>query len=796
MRSRPGHPSPVAFRKYGQSPPRTEDGRLLQGTGCFTDDINIPRQAFGFVLRSPHPHARIVSLDRAAARALPGVLGVFTGEDVAAAELGFLPCISPQRNRDGTLCAVPPYPLLAQGRVRFAGEGVAFVVAESLALARDAAERIEVRYEVLPAVVETARALDADAPPIWDAGNLCLDWALGDESAVDSVFRDAAHVTRLDLVNNRIIVASMEPRGAVAQYDAGLDAFTLHCGTQGAHNLRGHIETVLKVPSNRVRVITRDVGGGFGMKTAPYPEYLLTLFAAKTLGRPVKWISDRSEAFLSDAQARDQVTHAELALDRDGRFLALRIDTIANMGAYLSTFAPEVPTVPAASMHCGVYGIPKVFAHVRCAFTNTTPVEAYRGSGRPEAAYTVERLVDQAARELGIDPAELRRRNFVAPEKFPFRTATGLTYDSADYARCLDDALELSRWHAFDSRRAEANARGRLRGIGMAAYTEICGIGAQEFARLKFDASGAVTLLVGTQSTGQGHETVFAQVAADILRLPMDRIRVVQGDTEAVDYGRGTGGSRSLQIVGPAIRLAGERLIAKARRIAAHALEAAEADLVFDEAPESGLGRFAVAGTDRALGWTEVIARAFASTKLPPEIEPGLSEHAHYKQEAYSFPNGCHVAEVEIDPATGALDVVAYIAVDDFGRIVNPALVMGQVHGALAQGLGQALVERCAYDAASGQLATGSFMDYALPRAADFPAPVTKWNEVPSPANPLGVKGCAEAGCVGGPPAVVNAVIDALAPLGFTAIDMPVTSEVIWRAIHGTRAVEQGGTGD
>lgn len=774
----------VAFRKYGQSPQRVEDPRLLRGNGCFTDDINLHRQFFGFVLRSPHAHARILNLDTAPAVSTPGVLSVFTGADIAAAGLGFLPCISPQQNRDGTMCTVPPYPLLAQGRVRFAGEAVAFVVAKSAALAREAAERIDIRYEPLPAVVETGRALDRDAPQIWDHGNLCLDWALGDEGAVDAVFRGAAHVSRLDLVNNRIIVASMEPRGALAEYDSGSESVTLHCGTQGAHNLRAHIETVLRLPSNRIRVITKDVGGGFGMKTAPYPEYLLTAWAAMTLRRPVKWISDRSEAFLSDAQARDQVTHAELALDRDGRFLALRIDTTANMGAYLSTFAPEVPTVPAASMHCGVYGIPRVFAHVRCAFTNTTPVEAYRGSGRPEAAYTVERLVDQAARELGIDPAELRRRNFVPPGKFPFTTATGLTYDSADYARCLDDALALSSWRDFESRRAEAKRRGRLRGIGMAYYTEICGIGAQEFATVKIDASGAVTLSVGTQSTGQGHETVFAQIAADVLRMPMERIRVVQGDTEAIAYGRGTGGSRSLQIVGPAIRLAGEKLIAKARLIAAHALEAAEADLVFDSDPSTEGGRFTVAGTDRALGWDNVIKQAFAAKFLPAEIEPGLAEQANYKQEAYTFPNGCHVAEVEIDPETGALELVAYTAVDDFGRIVNPMLVLGQVHGALAQGLGQALIERCIYDPRSGQLVTGSFMDYALPRAADFPTPRTQWNEVPSPANPLGVKGCAEAGCVGGPPAAINAVIDALAPLGVRAIDMPVTAETVWRAIH------------
>ena len=779
----------LKVRKFGVSLRRSEDRRLLTGTGRFTDDIQLPRLAHAHVLRSPHAHARILRVDTAPARAMLGVLAVYSGADVAAAGLGLMPCISPQTGRDGTPNRVPPYPLLQAERVRFVGDAVAFVVAETRALAREAAEAIVVDYAPLEAIADPVRAIDPAAPAIWDGGNLCLDWELGDAAVVDRASAAAAHVVRLPLVNNRVVVASMEPRGAVAEYDPGT-GYTLHVGSQGVHNMRGHVETILKVPSSRVRVLTPDVGGGFGMKTVPYPEYMLCLWAAERLGRPVKWISDRSEAFLSDTHARAQATEAALALDANGQFLAIRVETTADMGAYLSAFQPEVPTMPASLMHCGVYRIPAVHARIRCVFTNTTPVEAYRGSGRPEAAYTVERLVDLAARTLGLSPAEIRRRNYIPPEAFPYRTPTGLLYDSADYGATLARALALADWDGFTARRRAAAVRGRLYGRGLAHYTEICGIGGSEHARIKVDASGAVTIAIGTQSNGQGHETAWAQVAADLLHLPVERIRVLQGDTAAIAYGRGTGGSRSLQIVGPAIQRAATRLVEKMTRIAAHMMEAAPADIAFD-ADAQGAGRFAIRGTDKAQSWDAVVRRAFAAAALPPEIEPGLAEQAQYAQEGYTFPNGCHIAEVEVDPETGTIEIARYTAVDDFGNILNPLLVTGQIHGSLAQGLGQALLEGTHFGA-DGQPLAASFLDYALPRAADFPAPVLDWVSTPSPANPLGVKGCAEAGCVGGPPAVMNALADAL---GQAAPDMPAPRESVWRAAQCAKALESAPPG-
>ncbi|MGH6953932.1 MAG: xanthine dehydrogenase family protein molybdopterin-binding subunit [Alphaproteobacteria bacterium] len=755
----------------------------MTGTGRFTDDLSLPRQAHGYVLRSPHAHARIGSIDTGAAEAAPGVLAVLTAFDAVADRLGDLPCIDPVSNRDGTACAMPPYPILAVARVRHVGEAVAFVVAESVNEARDAAELIRAAYAPIPAVVDPVAALDPKAPRIWEEapGNLCADWACGDEEAVAQGFLGASHVTSIELVNNRLVVASMEPRGAIGAYDAGEDRYTLHTGGQGAHNLQriiaGH---VLAIPFTKLRVVIGDVGGGFGMKSVPYREQALVLWAARRVGRPVKWISERSDSFLSDTHARDHVTRAQLALDRDGRMLALRVSTVAAMGAHLSAFAPAVPTEPGSRMLCGQYRIPAVSVETKAVFTNTVPVDAYRGAGRPEAAYLIERLVDLAARETGLAPDELRRRNLVTSEAFPHRTPTGLTYDSGTYERNLDDALGVAGWPRFASRRKKAQARGRLAGIGMAAYVEICGVGESEMARVRFDSSGAVTLFVGTQSNGQGHETAFARLAARRLGLPEERVRVVQGDTDRVGYGRGTGGSRSLQICGPAIHMAVDKVIAKARLVAAHVLEAAEADIEF----RSGL--FAIAGTDRTVSFDEVRLRAFAPGTLPPGIEPGLDEQAVYKQEAFTFPNGCHIAEVEVDPETGAVEVVRYVAVDDFGTVFNPALVEGQVHGSVAQGLGQALIEDCRYDR-DGQLLTASFLDYALPRASELPRPDFRYNEVPSPANPLGVKGCAEAGCVGAPPAVVNAVLDALAPLGVRRLDMPLTPGRVWAAIRDAR---------
>ena len=768
----------------GQSPRRVEDGRFLRGMGRYAGDLELAREAHGCVLRSPHAHARLAAVDTRAAAAMPGVLAVLTGADVATDGLGDLPCMDPVVGRDGRPCFVPPSPLLTRDRVRHVGDRVAFVVAESLARARDAAERIAVDYEPLPAVADAVGALHAGTPQLWDAapGNLCVDWAMGDEVAVAAAFARADHVTHVSLVNNRLVAASMEPRGAIGEYDPGTGRYTLHAGCQGVHNLQRWIAgPVLRVPPGDLRVLCPDVGGGFGMKAALHAELALVLWAARRIGRPVKWMSDRGEAFVSDAQARDQVSEAALALDARGRMLGMRVSTVANMGAYVSTFGPAVPTVDGSPMLPGVYRIPSAHVEVKCVFTNTVPVDAYRGAGRPEAAYVIERLVDAAAREIGMDPAELRRRNLIAADDFPHRTVTGHTYDSGDYARTLDAGLVGADRAGFEARRHEAAARSRLRGFGMAYYVERCGVGGSETARMRFDASGALTLLVGTQSNGQGHETAYAQIAAALLSIPFESVRVVQGDTDAIGYGRGTGGSRSLQICGPAIQLAAAKVVAKAKRIAGHMLEAAEADIDFAD------GRFTVRGTDRSVTFGAVAARALEPAALPPGIEPGLDEQAHYAQEGYTFPNGCHVAEVEIDPETGTVDLVRYSSVDDFGTVLNPMLTAGQVHGSLAQGIGQARLEGCVYDPESGQLLTGSFTEYCLPRADDLPNFECVTEGTPSPANPMGVKGCAEAGCVGAPPALVNAVVDALAAHGVRHIDMPLTPERVWAAIRAPR---------
>ena len=770
----------VSLRKFGAGQPlrRREDRRFLTGGGRFTDDIDLPGQAIGYVLRSPHAHARIRSINIEAAHATPGVLAVLTGADAAADGLGDHLCIDPVANRDGSKCVLPACPMLARDRVRHVGDIVALIISETLSQAREAAEMVRVDYEPLPAVVETTAALRPEAPRVWEdaPNNICADWAIGDFAECDRVFA-AAHVTVLELVNNRVLAMPMEPRGAIGLYHPGDDRFTLYTSGQGSHNVRDWTACpALNISANQLRVITPDVGGGFGMKAATYREQVLVLWAAKRVGRPVKWISDRSEAFLSDAHARDHVTRAELALDDTGRFLAVRVSTVANMGAHLSTFGPAVPTEPGSRMLSGCYDIPVVCAEVKCVFTHTTPVDAYRGAGRPEAAYVIERLVAAAARELAVDPGDLRARNFIRPAAFPHTTATGLTYDSGDYARNLAVGLAAADWNGFGARRKMAREQGKLRGIGLAYFIEICGMGASEMARITFDATGDVTLAVGTQSNGQGHETAYAQLVAALLGIPIERIRLLQGDTDAVRYGRGTGGSNSLQTCGPAILRAAEKVIEKGRRIAAHLLEAAEADIEYADL------RFTIAGTDRSVPFDEVRERAFQPDSLPIDIEPGLDEQAIYNQVAFTFPNGCHVCEVEVDPETGAVEIANYVTVDDFGRVLNPLLVAGQVHGGLAQGLGQALMESCAYDA-SGQLLTGSFMDYCMPRADRLPAYDTRTEGAASPANPLGVKGCAEAGTVGGPPAVINAIVDALAEFGVRHIDMPATPERIWRAI-------------
>jgi carbon-monoxide dehydrogenase large subunit len=766
----------------GQPVRRVEDRRFITGHGTYLDDINRFRQAYAFMLRSPHAHARIRAIDAAAALSAPGVLAVFTGEELARDGIGTIPCLSAVSNRDQSPSIYPPHPAIARDRVRHVGDTVAMVIAESMLVARDAAELITVDYEPLPAVVETARALDPGRPQVWDEalGNLCFDWEIGDGAAVERAMAGARHKISLDLVNNRIVVNSMEPRGAIGEYDSGEDSYTLWSSTQGSHFLRNLLaEGVFKIPENRIRVITPDVGGGFGMKLFLYPEHILVLWAAKKLGRPVKWTPERGDAFMTDTQGRDNVTRLELALDDELRFLALDVGLIANMGAYLSNFAPEIPTASGAVMHSGVYAIPAIRVGVKGVFTHTPPVDAYRGAGRPEAAYAIERLIDYAAHHLGVAPQELRRRNFIKPEAMPYQTSLGLNYDSGEFARNMDQALAAADLQGFPARRAAARARGRYRGLGHAVYIEQSGFPPDEFAELRFDPAGALTILMGTQSSGQGHQTAYAQLAAERLGIEPEKVRVLQGDTAAISFGRGTGGSRSMPVGGAALAHAADKLITKGRRIAAHLFEAAEADVEFAD------GFFTVAGTDRRLHIGEVARAAFDPARQAPGVEPGFAESGHFTPPQPTFPNGCHVCEVEIEPDTGRIEILRYLVVDDFGVVINPLLLAGQVQGGVAQGVGQAMLERTVFDAETGQLLTGSLTDYCLARAEDLPAIEFAYNIVPCRTNPLGVKGAGEAGAIGAPPALVNAVVDALGELGIEHLDMPLTPERLWQAIRG-----------
>jgi carbon-monoxide dehydrogenase large subunit len=776
-----------AMRQFGIGQPirRVEDRRFLTGSGRYLDDIVRPRQAHAAVLRSPHAHAGIRAVDASAALSAPGVLAVFTGEDLARDDVGAIPCVSAVTNRDGSPMFLPPRPALARERVRHVGDAVALVVAETAAQARDAAELIAVEYEMLPSVVETEKALDPDRPSVWDEvpGNLCFDWEIGDREAAERGAASARHRVALTLVNNRVVANSMEPRGALGEYDPGEESYTLWSSTQGSHFLRNLLaEHVFHVPENRIRVVTPDVGGGFGMKLFLYPEHVLVLWAAKKLGRPVKWVADRSEAFVSDTQGRDNVTRLDLALDEQYRFLALSIELTANMGAYLSNFAPEIPTASGGVMYSGVYAFPAIHVAVKGVYTNTVPVDAYRGAGRPEAAYAVERLIDYAARRLGIDADELRRRNFIRPAAMPHTTPLGLSYDSGDFARNLDDALAKADAAGFAARRDEARRRGRLRGLGHAVYIEQSGFPPDEFAEARFDPSGTLTLLMGTQSSGQGHQTAYAQLASEKLGLPLDKIRVLQGDTAAIGFGRGTGGSRSLPVGGAALAQAADKLIEKGRKIAAHMMEAAEADIAFAD------GVFAITGTDRGVTIEAVARAAFNPSQLPSGLEPGFAESGHFTPPAPTFPNGCHVCEVEIEPETGLIEIVRYLVVDDFGTVINPLLLAGQVHGGIAQGVGQAMLERTVYEPESGQLLTGNLTDYAVPHADTLPRIAFSYNVVPCRTNPLGVKGAGEAGAIGAPPALVNAVVDAVAEFGIDHLDMPLTPQRLWRALRDAAA--------
>jgi carbon-monoxide dehydrogenase large subunit len=764
----------------GQPLRRLEDQRLITGHGRYTDDIVLPRQAYASILRSPHAHARIRGINTRAAAAAPGVLGVYTAADLKRDGIGTIPLLTPLKNRDGSDSKIPPYPVLVEDRARHAGDAVALIVGDSPAAARDAAELVEVDYEALSAVADTAAALEKGKPLVWDEapGNLHLDWEIGDEAATKSAFAKAKHIIKARLGNNRLVANSMEARSAIGEWDAGHQRYVLHSSTQGSHTVRQILTGVLGVPETAIRVVTPDVGGGFGMKLFLYREHVLVLYAAKKLGRPVKWVSERSEAFLADTQGRDNVTDAELALDENGRFLAIRCETVAAMGAYLSNFSSFIPTLAGTQMLTGLYDIPAAYVRVKCVFTNTVPVDAYRGAGRPEAAFVVERMVELAARRTGIPSPELRRRNYIKREAMPFDTSLGLTYDSGDFIRNLEDGLKRADYQGFAQRKQAARAKGKLLGFGISTYVEQCGTGGDEMAELRFDPSGGVSLLIGTQSSGQGHHTAYAQLVADGLGIAPESIRFHQGDTDAVSFGRGTGGSRSLPVGGHAVQVAVEKVISKAKRIAAHRLEAAEADIEF------GDGNFRIAGTDRSVDFTTLVRDSFEPANLPEGMESGLDASGRYMHKAATFPNGCHCCEVEVDPETGNVRILRIVVVDDFGQVVNPLLLAGQVHGGIGQGVGQALLEDCIYDAESGQLLTGSLMDYCMPRADNFPDIEFSYNVVPCTTNPLGIKGAGEAGSIGAPPAVINAIVDALSEYGVEHIEMPATPERVWQAIR------------
>jgi carbon-monoxide dehydrogenase large subunit len=762
----------------GQHVSRFEDPRLLRGGGRYIDDVVYPGMAFGVVLRSPHGHAKINSLDTSKAEAAPGVLVVINAADWKNAGLEELPSHSGLKRRDGSPHFKPPYPVLAEDRVRWVGDPVAFVVAETTAQAQDAAELVEVDYEPLPAIVSTAEATEPGAAKVWDgcADNISFVEVLGDKAATDAAFANAAHVVKHRFVINRVTAAAMEPRGAVGVYLPAEDRYIVHSPVQRAHPYRNEIAKVMKVAESKVRVICTDVGGSFGMKTPVFNEAPLTMFASKLTGRPVKWMSTRTEAFLSDAQARDNVTEAELALDKDGTFLGFRVKTIAAIGAYLQNNMPAF--ILNAGTLAGVYRTPAMHVDITGVFTNTNPVRPYRGNGRPEAGYIIERMVDVAADQLGLDPIELRRRNYVAPDQMPFKTGLTFTYDCGEFEKNMDLALELADVKGFKRRREESRKRGKLRGLGLSNTIERAAAGGTEGAEVRFDRGGTATIFSGSMTAGQGHETVFKQLVCDKLGLHPDDVRYVQGDTDEVFYGEGTGGSRSSTMSSAAFTMAIDKVVAKAKIIAAHALKVETTDVNFAD------GVFSSPKTNRTMTIKEVAIDSANPAKLPAAVEPGLSATAVYKAGAQNFPNGCHICELEIDKETGVVEIVRYSVVDDVGTVLNPLLLHGQIHGGVAQGAGQVLMEDIHFDA-GGQLVTASFMDYAMPHAHNLSDIEVESNPVPTKTNPLGTKGAGEAGNVGALPAVANAVVDALSEFGVKHIEMPATPERIWRLMHG-----------
>ncbi len=777
----------------GASLKRKEDARFLTGRGRYTDDINLPGQLYAHLLRSTVAHANLGSVETSAAEAAPGVHAVFTGPDMEG--VGGIPTGWLIHSKDGSPMVEPAHPAMAIGKVRHVGEIVAIVVADTRDQAREAAALIDIDYQELPAVASLEVARADGAPKVWDEadGNLCYDWEVGDRAAAEEAIAGAAHTVSIDVVNQRLVPNAIEPRAAIGSFDPTTDVYTLYTTSQNPHLIRLLLGAfVLGLPEHKLRIVAPDVGGGFGSKIPHYAEEAIITWTAGRLGRPVKWTSDRSEAFVSDTQGRDHISRATLGLDEDGKFVGLKVSTQANLGAYLSTFATCVPTYLYGILFAGPYTTPAIYCEVEGVFTNTVPVDALRGAGRPEATYLLERLVDKAAAATGIDRVDIRRRNFI--REFPYQTPVALQYDQGDYDATLDLALEASDWDGFEARRNEAAGRGKLRGIGISTFIEACGIapsavvgslgaraGLYEVGSVRVHPTGSVSVFTGTHSHGQGHETTFAQIVAETLGVDFEAVDVVHGDTNAIPFGMGTYGSRSLAVGGTAIYNAVQKVIAKGRKIAAHLLEASEEDIEFAD------GNFTVAGTDRSKSIGEVALTAYVPHNYPEGLEPGLEETAFYDPLNFTFPAGTHIAEVEVDPETGEVELVSVTGADDVGRIINPMIVNGQLHGGLAHGIGQALLEHCEYDA-EGQLVTGSYMNYTMPRAGDLPNFNINHNTTHCTHNPLGVKGVGEVGSIGVPPAVINAVVDALSPLGVTHMEMPATSERVWQAIQAAQA--------
>lgn len=773
----------IALQKYGVGQPvrRKEDDTLVRGKGRYTDDFNLPGQAYAVVVRSTHAHGVIRGIGTDAARTMPGVLGVWTGKDLDAAGYGPFTCGLPLKSRDGSPLLQTNRQPLATDKVRFVGDPVAFVVADTLAQARHAAEAVELDIEPLPAVTDPEEATKPGAPQLYDhiPNNVALDYHYGDMEKVNAAFASAAHVTKVDIENTRVAVVAMEPRAGLASYDKATERYTIQMPTQGVAGNRANLAKNLKVPNEKVRILTANVGGSFGMKNVNYPEYMCILYAAKALGRPVKWLDERSTSFLSDSHGRAQKIHAELALDAEGHFLAAKLEGYGNLGAYITGVAPSPLSLNTAKNFASVYRTPLMAVDIKTVLTNTTLMGAYRGAGRPEANYYMERLIDRAADEMGINRLTMRKRNFIKPNQMPFPASSGVTYDSGDFQAVFTKALEISDHENFAKRKKESKKTGKLRGIAVGSYLEVTAPPSPELGKIVFDPDGSVQLITGTLDYGQGHATPFAQVLSAQLGVPFESIKLVQGDSDIVHTGNGTGGSRSITATGQAIVESSRLVIEKGKRAAAHMLEASEADIEFAD------GAFTIAGTDRSIDIME-LAKKLHDAKVPDGVPDSLDVDHTSEPVPSAFPNGCHVAEVEVDPDTGVVQIVRYSAVNDFGTVINPMLVAGQLHGGVVQGIGQALMEQVRYDE-SGQPITGSLMDYALPRAEDVPFMEVGDHPVPAKSNPLGTKGCGEAGCAGSLSTVVNAVLDALSEYGIKHIDMPLTPERVWRAIQDAK---------